>query len=173
MHAYINGNSSYIISDMNVLKMNGDLEKFTWAEFMENNYGITKNHVMNGCAVVATKKFLRSCLPVPYGKGHDVWFAYCAKRLKTRVFLDKPLMNYRLNPQGVTSYKILDNLKLSKNGVGLQINNNLKALINAEDKLMLVIIKSLMHLYFISVAIKFKSFKKSNFTFRREHHGRQ
>jgi len=173
MHAYINGNSSYIISDMNVLKMTGDLEKFTWVELMENNYGITKNHVMNGCAVAATKKFFSSCLPVPYGKAHDVWFAYCAKRLKTRVFLDKPLMNYRINPQGVTSYKFLDNLKLSKKGVGLQINNNLKTLINTEDKLMLVIIKSLMHLYFISVAIKFKSFKKSNFTFRREHHGRQ
>jgi|688.fasta_scaffold42787_4 glycosyltransferase involved in cell wall biosynthesis len=173
LDAYTKGSASYIISDMNVLNITGGLEEFTWAELMENNYGITKSHVMNGCAVVATKKFLRSCLPVPYGKGHDVWFAYCAKRLKTRVFLDKPLMNYRISPQGVTSYKFVDNLKLSKKGVGIQINNNLKTLINAEDKLMLVIIKSLMHLYFVSVAIKFKLFKKSSFTIRRNNHGRQ
>jgi len=173
MHAYINGNSSYIISDMNVLKMTGDLERFTWAEFMENNYGITKNHVMNGCAVAATKKFFSSCLPVPYGKAHDVWFAYCAKRLKTRVFLDKPLMNYRINPQGVTSYKIVDSLKLSEKSIALQFNSNLKTLVKSKNKLNLLIIKALIHLYFISVAIKFKSFKKSNFTFRREHHGRQ
>lgn len=158
LHAYINNKSSYIISDMNVLNTTGELEKFTWAEFMENNYRITKSHVMNGCAVAATKKFFSSCLPVPYGKAHDVWFAYCAKRLKTRVFLDKPLMNYRVNPQGVTSYKFLDSLKLSNKGVGSQMNNNLKTLINTEDKLMLVIIKSLMHLYFIFVAIKFKLF---------------
>jgi glycosyltransferase involved in cell wall biosynthesis len=173
LDAYTKGSASYIISDMNVLNITGGLEEFTWAELMENNYGITKSHVMNGCAVVATKKFLRSCLPVPYGKGHDVWFAYCAKRLKTRVFLDKPLMNYRISPQGVSSYKFVDNLKLSKKGVGIQINNNLKTLINAEDKLMLVIIKSLMHLYFVSVAIKFKLFKKSSFTIRRNNHGRQ
>jgi glycosyltransferase involved in cell wall biosynthesis len=173
MHAYINGNSSYIISDMNVLKMTGDLEKFTWVELMENNYGITKNHVMNGCAVAATKKFFSSCLPVPYGKAHDVWFAYCAKRLKTRVFLDKPLMNYRINPQGVTSYKIVDSLKLSEKSIALQFNSNLKTLVKSKNKLNLLIIKALIHLYFISVAIKFKSFKKSNFTFRREHHGRQ
>jgi glycosyltransferase involved in cell wall biosynthesis len=173
LDAYTKGSASYIISDMNVLNITGGLEEFTWAELMENSYGITKSHVMNGCAVVATKKFLRSCLPVPYGKGHDVWFAYCAKRLKTRVFLDKPLMNYRISPQGVSSSKFVDNLKLSKKGVGIQINNNLKTLINAEDKLMLVIIKSLMHLYFVSVAIKFKLFKKSSFTIRRNNHGRQ
>ena len=114
LHAYINGNSSYIISDMNILNMTGDLEKFTWAKYMENNYGISKSHIMNGCAVAATKKFFRSCLPVPYGKAHDVWFAYCAKRLRTRVFLDKPLMNYRVNPQGITSYKMVDSLNLSR-----------------------------------------------------------
>ena len=158
LHAYINGNSSYIISDMNILNMAGDLEKFTWVEFLQNNYGVNKSHVMNGCAVAATKKFFSSCLPVPYGKAHDVWFAYCAKRLRTRVFLDKPLINYRVHTQGITSGKILEELNLSKKNINLQINNNLKTLINVENKLMLVIIKSLMHLYFISVAIKFQSF---------------
>ena len=159
LHAYINGNSSYIISDMNILNMTGDLEKFTWAKYMENNYGISKSHIMNGCAVAATKKFFRSCLPVPYGKAHDVWFAYCAKRLRTRVFLDKPLMNYRVNPQGITSYKMVDSLNLSKKGIALKFNSNLKSLVKSKNILMLLIIKLLMHLYFISVAIKFKSFK--------------
>ena len=173
LHAYINGNSSYIISDMNILNMAGDLEKFTWVEFLQNNYGVNKSHVMNGCAVAATKKFFSSCLPVPYGKAHDVWFAYCAKRLRTRVFLDKPLINYRVHTQGITSGKILEELNLSKKHINLQINNNLKTLINVENKLMLVIIKSLMHLYFISVAIKFQSFKKSHFTIRGEYDGRQ
>ena len=171
--AYIKGNSSYIISDMNVINMTGGLEEFTWAELMETNYGLTKSHVMNGCAVVATKKFLSSCLPVPYGKAHDVWFAYCAKRLKTRVFLDKPLMNYRISPQGLSSYKLLGSLKLHNTSVALQVNSNLKTLIIKKNKLKLVIIKSLMHLYFVSVAIKFKSFKRSRFTIKEEHHGRQ
>lgn len=159
LDAYTKGSASYIISDMNMLNMTGDLEKFTWAKYMENNYGISKSHIMNGCAVAATKKFFRSCLPVPYGKAHDVWFAYCAKRLRTRVFLDKPLMNYRVNPQGITSYKMVDSLNISRKGVVLKFNSNLKSLVKSKNKLMLLIIKSLMHLYFISVAIKFKSFK--------------
>ena len=171
--AFIKGQASYIISDMNVINVTGDLQKFTWAELMEDNYGINKNHVMNGCAVVATKKFFRSCLPIPYGKAHDVWFAYCAKRLKTRVFLDKPLMNYRVTSQGVTSNNFVSKLKLNKKNVSLQLNSNFKTLISTEEKLMLLMIKSLMHLYFILVVFKFKSFKKFHFIIRREYHGRQ
>jgi glycosyltransferase involved in cell wall biosynthesis len=160
LDTYINSKASYIISDMNVLNMTGDLEKFTWAELMENNYGITKGHVMNGCAVVATRKFLLSCLPVPYRKGHDAWFAYCAKRLNTRFFLDKPLMNYRISAQGVSSHLLVNNLKLGKKSVNLQLNGNLKTLIKSRKPLRLIITKLLMHLQFISVVIKFKSFSK-------------
>jgi glycosyltransferase involved in cell wall biosynthesis len=170
--AYIKGRSSYIISDMNVINITGDLQKFTWSELMENNYGINKNHVMNGCAVVANKKFFRSCLPIPYGKAHDVWFAYCAKRLKTRVFLDKPLMNYRVTLQGVSSNNFVSKLKLNKKNVDLQFNNNFKTLISTEKKLMLLMIKSLMHLHFIFVVFKFKSFENFHFIIRREYHGR-
>jgi len=173
LDAYTNGSASYIISDMNVLNVNGDLQKFTWAELMENNYGISKNHVMNGCAVVATRKFFRSCLPIPYGKAHDVWFAYCAKRLKTRQFLDKPLMNYRVTSQGVSSNNFVGKLKLNKTNIGLEFNSNFKTLINTEKKLMLLMIKLLIHLHFISVIFKFKLFKKSQFTIRGEYHGRQ
>lgn len=171
LDAYVKGNSSYIISDMKVFNTTGDLEEFTWAELMENNYGITKSHVMNGCAVAATNKFLRSCLPVPHGKAHDVWFAYCAKRLKTRFFLDKPLMNYRVSPQGVSSNNFVGNLVLHDKSVGLQFNSNLKKLIKTEKALKLIVIKSLMHLHFISVAIKFKTFKQSYFAIERESYG--
>jgi len=168
LDTYIISKASYIISDMNVLNMTGDLEKFTWAELMENNYGITKSHVMNGCAVVATRKFLLSCLPVPYRKGHDAWFAYCAKRLNTRFFLDKPLMNYRISAQGVSSHLLVNNLKLGKKSVNLQLNGNLKTLIKSRKPLRLIITKLLMHLQFISVVIKFKSFSKFNLTSRGE-----
>ena len=170
--AYTKSGASYIISDMNVINATGDLQKFTWAELMENNYGITKNHVMNGCALVATKKFFRSCLPIPYGKAHDVWFAYCAKRLRTRVFLDKPLMNYRVTSQGVSSNNFVSKLKLNEKKVDLQFNSNFKALINTEKKLMLLMIKLVMHLHFIFVVFRFKSFKKFHFIIRGEYHGR-
>ena len=158
LNAYINSNSSYIISNMNILDMAEGIKKFTWAELMENNYGITKSHVMNGCAVAATKKFFRSCLPIPPGKGHDVWFAYCAKRLKTRLFLDKPLMDYRVNPQGLTSYVLVDNLVLSKNKKELQVHNNLNVLIKSKNPLVLIRTKLFIHTYFIFVKIKFKLF---------------
>ena len=153
--AYTKGGESYIISDMNVINVTGDLQKFTWAELVENNYGLTKSHVMNGCAVAATKKFFRSCLPIPPGKGHDVWFAYCAKRLKTRLFLDKPLMDYRANPQGLSSYVLIDNLVLSKNKKELQVHNNLNVLIESKNPLSLIRTKLFMHTYFIFVKIKF------------------
>ena len=143
---------------MNILDMTEGIKKFTWAELMENNYGITKSHVMNGCAVAATKKFFRSCLPIPPGKGHDVWFAYCAKRLKTRLFLDKPLMDYRVNPQGLSSYVLIDNLVLSKNKKELQVHNNLNVLIKSKNPLALIRTKLFMHTYFIFVKIKFKLF---------------
>lgn len=156
--AYTKGRTSYIISDMNVINVTGDLQKFTWAELMENNYGITKSHVMNGCAVAATKKFFRSCLPIPPGKGHDVWFAYCAKRLKTRLFLDKTLMDYRINPQGLTSSLLIDNLVLSKNKKGPQVHNNLNVLIKSKNPLALIRTKLFVHTCFIFVKIKFKLF---------------
>ena len=172
LYAYINGNSSYIISDMNIVNMEGGVEKFTWAELMENNYGISKRNIMNGCAVVATKKFFRSCLPIPPGKGHDVWFAYCAKRLKTRLFLDRPLMNYRISPQGVSSQFLVDKLNLGKNKKEQQINNNLKTLIKSGKPLMLLRIKLLMHLHFMFVAVKFKSFTRFKLTSGGKHHGK-
>jgi len=158
LHAYINSNSSYIISDMNILDMAEGIKKFTWAELMENNYGIAKSHVMNGCAVAATKKFFRSCLPIPPGKGHDVWFAYCAKRLKTRLFLDEPLMNYRISSQGVSSYMFVDNLVISKNKTELQIHNDLNTLIKSKNPLLFIKTKLFMHAYFTFVKIKFKLF---------------
>jgi glycosyltransferase involved in cell wall biosynthesis len=171
-HAFANGNCSYIISDMNILNLSEGLEKFTWAELMKNNYGMSKSDLMNGCAVVATKKFFRSCLPVPYGKAHDVWFAYCAKRLKTRAFLDAPLMSYRVGPQGMTSFKFVDNLKLNKRIVEIRPNTNFKTLINQEKKIILIIIKLLMHLHFIFVVIRFRPFKLSNLTIGKQNHGR-
>jgi glycosyltransferase involved in cell wall biosynthesis len=170
--AYSNGNCSYLISDMNILNLNEGLEKFTWAELMKNNYGIGKNDLMNGCAVVATKKFFRSCLPVPYGKAHDVWFAYCAKRLKTRAFLEAPLMSYRVGPQGMTSFNFVDNLKLNERNVELSPNSNFKTLMKQEKKILLIIIKLFMHLHFIFVVIRFRSFKRSNVTIGKQNHGR-
>lgn len=158
LNSYIKGNSSYIISDMNILNNTGDLEKFTWAELMENNYGITKSHVMNGCAVLATKKFFQSCLPVPYGKAHDVWFAYCAKRLKTRFFLDEPLMNYRIHLQGSSSNYFVGKLNLNEKNTNLKFNSNFKTLFNTRKKFLLIKMKLLMHVHFIYVVIKFKRF---------------
>ena len=81
-------------------------------------------------------------------------------------------MNYRISPQGVSSQFLVDKLNLGKNKKEQQINNNLKTLIKSGKPLMLLRIKLLMHLHFMFVAVKFKSFTRFKLTSGGKHHGK-
>jgi glycosyltransferase involved in cell wall biosynthesis len=151
---YIKGTSSYIISDMKVMDAEGNLESFTFSEFCENEYFISRSYFMNGCAVLAAKHFLLACLPVPPGKAHDSWFAYCARRLKTRLYLSEPLMRYRIHSDGLTSKNWANRRMVQKSVSKLEKHNNLFTLIRTPRPHLLILTKVNMHLYFLVVKVK-------------------
>lgn len=151
---YTMGTASYIISDMKVMDEDGNLESFTFSEYLESEHSISSSYFMNGCAVLADRHFLLSCLPIPSRKGHDAWFAYCARRLKTRSFLTEPLMRYRIHSGGLTSKLLLNQHTIERRGHRMRKSNNLLTLIRSNDPFSLVLVKISMHLHFFIVKVK-------------------
>ena len=151
---YIKGTASYIISDMKVMDEEGNLESFTFSEYLESEHLISSSYFMNGCAVLADKHFLLACLPIPSKKGHDAWFAYCARRLKTRSFLTEPLMRYRINTGGLTSKLLLNKHTIEMRGNKMRKNNNLLTLIRSNNPFSLILVKISMHVHFFMVKVK-------------------
>lgn len=151
---YTKGLSSYLISDMKVMDSEGSIEPFTFSEYLENEHSISRSYFMNGCAVLADRHFLLSCLPVPRGKAHDSWFAYCARRLKTRLFLPVPLMRYRISSTGLTSKKLLNIHSATKRSGEMKKSNNLVTLMKTNRPFALILVKINMHLHFLLVKIK-------------------
>jgi len=151
---YTEGTSSYLISDMKVMDEEGNLESFTFSEYLESNHLISRSYFMNGCAVLADRYFLLACLPIPSRKGHDAWFAYCARRLKTRLFLPEPLMRYRIHSGGVTSKLLLNIHTIKQVSDKMKKKNNLLTLIRSNDPFSLVVMKISVHLHFFMVKVK-------------------
>ena len=151
---YTKGSSSYIISDMKVIDEEGNLKSFLFSEYLESEHLISSSYYMNGCAVLADKHFLLSCLPIPFGKGHDVWFGYCARRLKTRLFLTRPLMRYRVHAGGLTSKGGTNTHTLKRNSYSLKQHSNLLSFIKSDDPFGLILVKISMHFHFFMVKIK-------------------
>jgi glycosyltransferase involved in cell wall biosynthesis len=151
---YIKGTSSYIISDMKVMDEEGNLKSFVFSEYLESEHLISSSYYMNGCAVLADKHFLLACLPIPFGKAHDVWFGYCARRLKTRLFLTKPLMRYRVHSGGLTSKGGINIHTIKRNSNNMKRHNNLLTLIKSNDSFVLILVKISMHFHFFMVKVK-------------------
>ncbi len=151
---YARGAFSYLISDMKVMDSDENLKSFTFAEYLENEHLISSRNFMNGCAVMADRKFLLSCLPVPYGKSHDSWFAYCARRLRTRLFLPEPLMRYRIHAGSLTSKKLLHTNVIKLKGSKIKKSDKLNTLVKVDNPFDLILVKILMQLYFLRVKVK-------------------
>lgn len=151
---YTRGTYSYIISDMKVMDEDGNLESFTFSEYKENEQLISRSYYSNGCAIMADRHFLLSCLPIPSRKGHDVWFGYCARRLKTRLFLKEPLMRYRIHSAGLTSKAALNVHTIKGENEKMKRTNNLRTLIRSDDPFSLILVKISMHLHFFMVKFK-------------------
>lgn len=168
-----NGKKEYLISNMSVIDAFGSNNGVTWVEYCEKIFGFSSSYHMNGCAVGATKSFFQSCLPIPPGKGHDVWFAYCARRLKTRKFINEPLMKYRVHETGQTSKNFIDLIQKGpieqiskKEQQEMRIYDNdgksivfrkIKTIIFSDALLTLFLTKLTMHFYFLWVKIKWKT----------------
>jgi glycosyltransferase involved in cell wall biosynthesis len=99
---HLKGNH-YIISDMKIIDEDSNFLPFTWSDYCLARRGLSTNFLINGCATGMSMQFINACLPIPPGKGHDVWFGYCARRLDVRHYIKEPLMRYRFNPEGTTS----------------------------------------------------------------------
>jgi len=170
LEVYLKG-KHYIISEMDVIDEHGFLFPFTWTEYCLSFTGSSHFIISNGCATGMSEQFIKTCLPIPPGKAHDVWFGYCAVGLGERYYIDKPLMRYRFNPEGssskIHSKEIKSGKILSKDGL---IPRNYSQRINFTKNFYqfkyykYLFTRILMLLFFIRVKILWSAFlvKKSS-----------
>lgn len=61
---------------------------------------------VHGCATAIARDFKPIALSRPEGFAHDDWMHAIARRLGRRVFLDEPLMKYRIHPASASRNKL-------------------------------------------------------------------
>lgn len=173
LNEYKYSRCEYLISNMSIIDSFGNEHDTTWVDYREKVFGLSRSYHMNGCSVGATKRFLNSCLPIPPGKGHDVWFAYCARKLNTRKYLHEPLMKYRVHLGGLSSKNYFNSIQQSSEGQmsakaqqELKIYNyhgkslilrKIRTIIVRKSPLNLFSVKLAMRVYFILVRIKWNN----------------
>ncbi|MFN9030649.1 MAG: glycosyltransferase family 2 protein [Betaproteobacteria bacterium] len=58
---------------------------------------LLRRNLVSGCTMALRRKFLLNALPVPAGFMHDEWLALMAAARDEIVFVDEPLISYRLH----------------------------------------------------------------------------
>lgn len=173
LNEYKYSRCEYLISNMSIIDSFDNEQDTTWVDYREKVFGLSRSYHMNGCAVGATKRFLNACLPIPPGKGHDVWFAYCARKLNTRKYLNEPLMKYRVHTAGLSSKNYIDSIQQAsdrqisaKAQQELKIYNyhgkslflrKIRTIIVRKSLLNLFLVKLAMSVYFLLVRVKWNN----------------
>ena len=60
---------------------------------------LTPDWAVKGCCTAITGAVVAAALPVPDGKPHDTWLHAVARAIGEPVFIDAPLIRYRLHPE--------------------------------------------------------------------------